>query len=145
MPGTPILNQGRRVSRPNGTDRLVEVWDGTAWVPIHYNSGVRDISAMVINPLAGLAGWVQRTGDVVTLHLGLEDVVSGEVVVTLPLGFRPSLDVYLPRLYNDQPAIAFASGEVRVYQAGQTWLDATFPAAQQLPTSLPGTMVTIAP
>jgi hypothetical protein len=43
MPGTPILNQGRRVSRPNGTDRLVEVWGDGKWLVVEYDSGTRDV------------------------------------------------------------------------------------------------------
>jgi hypothetical protein len=44
MPGTPIVNQGVRRTTPNGTDQLIEVWAGGAWVPIRYQSGARTVT-----------------------------------------------------------------------------------------------------
>jgi hypothetical protein len=49
MPGTPIQGLGSRTSRPNTTDRLVEVWDGAKWTPTWYDSGWRELKALVAN------------------------------------------------------------------------------------------------
>lgn len=61
MPGTPILNQGRRVTHPNVDDVLVEVWDdGKArWQRAFYHSGVRSLTSPS-------AGQLVRVGDTVT-------------------------------------------------------------------------------
>jgi hypothetical protein len=59
MPGGQILNLGIRVTRPNGTDRLVEVMRDGSWVIVTYDSGTRDVAG---SKLRRIGSTVFKTG-----------------------------------------------------------------------------------
>jgi hypothetical protein len=160
MPGTPITNLGRRVSRPNGTDRLVEVWDGSDWVPIHYDSGWRDITGLV-TPGPGTtlnALRVRRSNANIEFLASWNQASDAPTAMTCtqPYGFRGSnlVDVNIPLIQaggelagefyttNGRDAWEFlplAGQGVRSYGVIRYHTD------DSIPTSLPGTTVTIAP
>jgi hypothetical protein len=80
-----------RTSRPNASDRLVEVWDGAAWIPTHYDSGWRDVSADLANGATGTL-FLRRYSS--TMHLrGFLTAPQGGLayaapIYDLPAGFR---------------------------------------------------------
>jgi hypothetical protein len=95
-----------RTSRPNQSDRLVEFWDGTAWIAVHYDSGWRllsswDTSGAVTGmalaagavPKPAAAGWVRLRRIGTTVHVAFTNVNLGPGVAaiygagTIPAGF----------------------------------------------------------
>jgi hypothetical protein len=156
MPGSPIPNLGVRARRPNTDDRLVEVWDGGKWVPVLYDSGWRDIWSAAAPGAQKLEGArIRRTNSSVKLVLGLSTPaghISGGVVLTLPVGFRPNQSLgglYLPAGYDPSvPSLADTDGTIHVYKAGEgvgVRLLVDLPVDDAIPTSLPGTLITPAP
>ena len=90
LPGTPILHTGRRVTHPNSTDTLIEVWDdgAGAWVVAEYDSGWRDVSGLLESGASGVLK-VRRAGPQVFLaSYNLTSTTNG--MWTVPSGFRPS-------------------------------------------------------
>jgi hypothetical protein len=152
MPGTPILNQGRRVSRPNGTDRLVEVWDGAAWVPVHYDSGERQIGGLMVNGWTGLLG-LRRVGGFCRLKVqGIADGTAGQYLdpSTLPAGLGAGLFAIMT--YRNGTTGAITTGragrvESAMPAAGQNLSSELvyIPDSLAVPTSLPGTLISTAP
>jgi hypothetical protein len=94
MPGTPILHTGRRVTHPNTTDTLIEVWDdgAGAWVVDNYDSGWRDVSSLLVNGWSASTGYIQlrRIGSTVRLRCSaLKGAASlTDRILTLPTGFQ---------------------------------------------------------
>jgi hypothetical protein len=152
-----------RTSRPNSTDRLVEVWDGAAWIPTHYDSGMRDVT-----PGTPPAGWssltarMQRIGGTVqctfqgtTTSAGLGEIIQ------IPAGFRwPTAAVgasVIGAIGSAQSgqsvatALAYGSGgsaAVSVYRptaTGTMFGSLTWVPSPLIPTSLPGTTLSTAP
>jgi hypothetical protein len=72
----------------------VEVWDGAAWVPIHYDSGLRDVSALV-DPtvMTGASLLLRREDSTVSIRLkgawAATTTTAALTLTTLPAGFRP--------------------------------------------------------
>jgi hypothetical protein len=154
-----------RTSRPNVSDRLLEVWDGAAWIPVHYDSGQRDISSLITNGWTGRA-YIRRIGPMVNLRL---DTLVGTAATamhiipgaSLPAPFRTPVGSpnfvkgligtgknALPTMviswtYGD--GVYVASGS-RTGINDETW-EYLGPAytVPYVPTSLPGTTVTTAP
>jgi hypothetical protein len=84
-----------RVTHPNVTDKLVEVWDGTAWHVVSYDSEWRDITATAtLAETAVLTGlYIRRTDSIVTLQIILSDSQANPsrlILAPNPVGFRPN-------------------------------------------------------
>jgi hypothetical protein len=136
-----------RSSRPNGADRLVEVWDGTAWVRTHYDTGWRDCAALLhadLTPLEGLK--LRRVGAVVYAQCGVAvptGWTAGTAMATLPAGFTPNvMDLYLPMSYQStgSNSILFANGNWGLYANAAVNYKSNFawPTNDPIPSSLPG-------
>jgi hypothetical protein len=154
-----------RTSRPNQSDRLVEVWDGAAWAPTHYDSGWRDVSSMLLNGFTGVIH-CRRVGNVVqwrTKYGGLDGSAAGDILVFLnpyQLGagwqFDSGFGADRAVLFNSgvgAPAFGYLyqeSWEVPSKKTASPWW--ALPQGTQwyiqepslIPTSLPGTLVTTA-
>jgi hypothetical protein len=158
-----------RTSRPNVDDRLVEVWDGAKWVPIHYDSGWRMMSSWdAAGNVTGAPfgdGWAPRTGTAGgfrlrsmngALHISIEQVqataANPNTMFALPSGFGCR---YLHRLATT-PAAAdigivntvgigrIGGGSVAVGSVMN--ISGSAPrGTDSIPTSLPGTLITPAP
>jgi hypothetical protein len=152
-----------RTTRPNGTDRLVEAWDGTGWVTIHYDSGMRDIATLV-----AAQGWtgtveIERCDRTVTVTFyNLKPVTPpGQVFLIPPAGFGlspfPMERQWLAQQNAGSPLNLYsysgaggslgtanpytpASPELN-YLAGQVSWNTEDP----VPASLPGTAIGLAP
>jgi hypothetical protein len=145
-----------RATRPNATDRLVEVWDGTAWLPTHYDSGWRDITGGLINGWASAVRvMVRRIGWAVffsingTAASGWTAPEAGPV----PEGFRPlvgtEVDVPIARATRMERIHVTAAGTLVLASPdgydGNAAQMVSWPTDQALPQSLPGQTNTAAP
>lgn len=87
---TAFVGLRSRVTHPNTTDVLVEVWDvaNARWQTTHYDSGWRDISASLTG-LASGSCYIRRLNQSVTVScIGLNKTTGGNLVFyTLPAGF----------------------------------------------------------
>jgi hypothetical protein len=162
-----------QVTHPNVDDVLVQQWDAGKgrWQTVHYDSGWRDISGLLINGwTAGEAIRAKRVNERVTLlGAGLYWAAAGHgsVLVSMPAGFLP---VALPGVYGPPFTSAyrhkgyggtllggvFTYGDGRVdiaFQAdpgaagniGGAWFEGSYTTPDPIPTSLPGTLVSAAP
>lgn len=160
-----------RTRRPNGDDRVVEVWDGTAWIVTSYDSGWRDVSGSM-----EAAGKTKFPNAVLHLHRTLHTVecifysgagaVLGPGIINLLItttGFKaytaPGMRSGTGTLITSQSGAAslcgfYTNGSAVVVSVPNTAppLDSnqiqgslTFPALPSLPTSLPGLLATRAP
>jgi hypothetical protein len=164
-----------RTSRPNSTDRLVEVYDGAAWVPIHYDSGIRGVGSLVNAALWTAdptidAPAMNRVGSTVFFQGAVTSVGawSGRPVFSakIPQGFRPagSRRAFNPQMtsagtvfapgavvyadeFNDVIALRFGAIATGNEDAAGTkvYLMLRYETADPIPTSLPGTLITTAP
>jgi hypothetical protein len=117
----PVAGQLRE-AHPNGTDSIMERWDGTAWVPIPstYDSGWRTLTAWTaagtttgaplgaqFKPRPGFAGGVRirrinSTGILSMSYLSAAGAYNAaqthadRAVATLPSGFRPAGEIAIP-------------------------------------------------
>jgi hypothetical protein len=171
MPGTPITNLGRRVTRPNGTDRLVQVWDGAAWVSTHYDSGRRDVTALVGNLDPANTGkmYVSRADATVVWEFHNLLLAAGTGILTLvaaiPPGFRgdaPAMASGIAHRNNSQMFVQHLAvnstallwiAEQNLQTNAPTQIRPTVGITGQMlyrvvsapPTALPGTLTTQAP
>jgi hypothetical protein len=148
--------QGRhevRSTRPNGTDRLIEVFDGTAWVPAHYDSGLRLLP--VIN------GWTTIMPSVtcrrVNLTVTFAFYVNGseatsDILCNIPEGFREHSGSYPTGLLLGGDALAAvdttANGaELRLngVRTSGMWGTLMLMTDPTIPASLPGILDGTAP
>jgi hypothetical protein len=155
VPGPPGPSQVRS-TRPNVTDHLVELFDGTAWIVGNYDSGWRDITGGLIN------GWstavrvmVRRVGFTVffsingTAASGWTDPDAGP----LPEGFRPlpgtKIDVPIARAARMERIEIDAAGHLILASAdgydGNAAQMVSWPAGEGIPATLPGDTITPAP
>ena len=114
MPGQPITHTGRRVTHPNTTDTLIEVWDdgAGAWVVSDYDSGWRDVTSLLTN---GWSGWVsdprariRRIGNVIHFQGHLKgSAATGNDLLTLPTGWRPGPSLRQPLTATDASNTGF--------------------------------------
>jgi hypothetical protein len=139
-----------RVTRPNGTDRLVEVWDGDEWVVLDYDSGWRDVLA--IAPAGYL--WVfrlrRRLTDVDAFFMegGTETADSPSFDLPPGFGIEPGLYAtgHFTHVFGTNHLWAFIAGEeallrrptVASFRASGIM---RWPTTAQIPQSLPGTAV----
>lgn len=149
----------RRVTHPNGDDVLVEVWDDGKgrWQRVHYDSGWRNVSSMLVNGWAATHLRLRRQGATVSLMyyaLNGASATSDEFITGgLPLGFRPD---WMRRFVVDlssadtsfgliqmNPGPGSVANNQRKITAGRAELRWT--TDDPIPTSLPGTLVTAAP
>lgn len=173
MPGTPIVNLGRRVTHPNTDDVLVEVWDAGLgrWQRTYYDTGVRTLQAETLGNDCTISSnyfRLQRTNNTVMLNLYLicgptTALGSTNIIYTLPVGFRPRSG-FDPRVVAAGPAtrpIAVSSGGSLFLSAfnsaggfpgtpqagdGETvWISMTYQTDEALPDTLPGTTAIAAP
>jgi hypothetical protein len=145
-----------RTSRPNSTARLVEVWDGAAWIPTHYDSGVREVSALLSNGWTAGGIYMRRTSGIVVINTEALTNPGADKYefATLPAGFRPPPGV-LSRFALYTTAMGWSRGYVdpltgRATLSGYTAATPLFGevhmgTTEGIPTSLPGTLVTTAP
>jgi hypothetical protein len=137
-----------RTSRPNGPDRLIEVWDGTSWITSHYDSGWRNCTDLIhpdLTPLEGLM--LRRVGWTVYAQIGVAvpaGWTAGTAMATLPAGFAlERVDLYLPMAYQSVGfnSVVFSNGKWGLYAnaAGNYRSNFAWPTQQRFPTSLPGT------
>jgi hypothetical protein len=136
-----------RSTRPNGTDHLVEVFDGTAWDLVSYDSGWRDCDALLhtdLTPTEGLK--LRRVGMTVYAQCGVSvpaGWAAGTAIATFPAGFTISvMDLYLPLGYSSTGfnSIMFANGSWGLYAnaAGDYRSNFAWPTVDAVPTGLPG-------
>jgi hypothetical protein len=146
-----------RTSRPNSTDRLVEVWDGAAWVPIHYDSGWRNMQSAFapVNCTLTYAHLI-RVGSLVTLNFALQVTTANQQVTigALPAGFAPVDNFDVAIVHGE--GMYFCSLQVRSGTVS-LWKETPIPVntawrqnmswrtAPATPSSLPGTTRTTAP
>lgn len=171
MPGVPITGLGTRITRPNIDDRLVEVWNGSAWSIVEYDSGVRNISSLIdadfkLSDVVGLAR-VRRNGQRVTIwgrlqrNTGSGDMSNpgiGTMLSSIPSGFQGEAaysTAGVARVGAAVGLVGFMGSPTElcvVLPAGGTWVADTYidfecsfttPAVPP-PTSLPGTLVSAA-
>ncbi len=144
LPGTPILHTGRRVTHPNTTDTLIEVWDdgAGAWVVQHYDSGWRNVSGLLASGATADRARVRRLGDRVEWNFANLATAAGQhTVENIPVGFRISGvygGCYVPVGASASPIGLTATyhesvGAVTIYGAYSYLTEVTLPA------SLPGT------
>jgi hypothetical protein len=157
MPGAPIMDLGRRITRPNIDDRLVEVWNGTGWSVVDYHSGWRNLVGSGLITNLGTAtvsnARLLRTTHHMTLDFDWVGSVN-RVNIDIPVGFRPAT-TYQYNVYgviNNYPpgedgwwetvggGVAF-----QVIQDGNGAVSINLPAQSVIPTSLPGSLISPAP
>jgi hypothetical protein len=154
-----VALQGQHVirsTRPNTTDHLVEVFDGTAWDLVAYDSGWRKCDNLIHTDLTVVEGLVlRRVGWTVFAQIGVTvgagGWTSGAPMATLPAGFTwQFMDLFQPTPYghpNGQSVLA-ADGQWKLYlaQADETYrFNAVWPTVDPVPTSLPGILAGAAP
>jgi hypothetical protein len=161
-----------RATRPNATDRLVEAWDGTKWVPVYYDSGWRDLRATVLpkwRPSTYVGGayaamHVRRINNQIVWLVGVERAEDGGgravanegalAPYNYP-GFRPYkslLRSYVQPLPNSAWGqigfnypnlfVLFSAGNYTLNE--QIWTEFAYSTDDSIPTSLPGTLSTTA-
>lgn len=164
MPGTPIVNLGRRVTHPNTDDVLVEAWDSTQnrWQVAHYDSGWRIVAAASL-----LNGWTTGGGIYLrrvnaSVFIRLDNIKGASSIanpLSLPTGFQvygPGSAVVRESALTGKPAWVFGAGATLVAYGGildgTAWtsshaLNGTIVgnSIEALPTSLPGALVSSAP
>jgi hypothetical protein len=111
-----------RVTRPNVTDRLVEVWDGAAWIVLDYDSGWRDILSKVHDPEAAPgqtvgAMAIRRAGRLVSFRCSMGDAASvfRRRLYALPQGWGA-----LGTTYFSSPLDAAEAGTYQAFLAANT-------------------------
>jgi hypothetical protein len=145
-----------RSTRPNTTDHLVEVFDGTAWDLVSYDSGWRQCNDLLHPNLTVLEGLVvRRVGWTVYAQIGVSVAAagwtSGDAMATFPAGFTPgAMDIYLPTPYGHPTgqSVLMYDGQWRLYLATASEeykFNFVWPTIDPVPASLPGTPVTPAP
>jgi len=156
LPGTPILHTGRRVTHPNTTDTLIEVWDdgAGAWVVDNYDSGWRDIASLASMPGSATLTLlrVRRTLHRVSFAMYWADSQTNPsrvAFLTLPAGFRPPTTSYFSVPYDSNTAgstmrYLFVGTNGSMEYGGPTQSSGfagshSWDAAATLPSSLPGT------
>lgn len=153
-----------RVTHPNGTDVLVEVWDASLsrWQRTHYDSGWRTIALSDATLFQSVPVCrIRRIGDEVRLQV-LAMVGTGALpskppkhIISLALAEGFTSDGYLPiptgAIAPDMAPLTMATTDSRAQfdilaLSGRVWaasdrmiINATWPTADAVPTSLPGT------
>ena len=101
MPGIPVTNVGTQITHPNVDDVLAQQWDSSKgqWQTVHYDSGWRDITALVLaTELTASKVSIRRVGHTVDLRVYRAMLVKGAAAgangiqlftASLPGGFRP--------------------------------------------------------
>lgn len=137
LPGNATM----RVDTTVGT--RVFITNGVAEHMIKGDTGLRNLSG-IPNVRAYR---IMRTGGTVTILLEVQQVAQAPLLspisVSIPPGFRPPLDMYLPRTYANHQAGLFG-GNVAVYGVpvgGISQLAVTYQTIEAWPTTLPGTPV----
>jgi hypothetical protein len=140
-----------RTSRPNGDDRLVEVWTGSEWVTVHYDSGARNITDLLTNGWKATNVTLRRNLSRVWLNIHGLDGTASTGMTLLPMlatGFRPGVEVVglVGRSGNSLPNMLISAG-----YGGGVWQNTGRDTISQgivqldwapydpIPTSLPGT------
>jgi hypothetical protein len=147
-----VALQGQHVirsTRPNTADHLVEVFDGTAWDLVSYDSGWRQCNNLLHANLEVVEGLVlRRIGWTVYAQIGITvsaaGWTTGDAMATLPAGFTPVvMDVYLPTPYGhpNGQSVFGSAGQWKLYlaQAGESYrFNLVWPTIDPVPTGLPG-------
>jgi Domain of unknown function (DUF4082) len=162
-PGTPIVGLGTLVTHPNVDDTLGQIWDSSKarWQSVHYDSGIREITAMLEN------GWkidasrhvyirrdltsVRVFGDPNALNATSTTLISGAV---WPPGFGSTAGCNSVAATRDTSSGAISGmllGYGLAYYGavgagrGAILFRVETEATPTLPTSLPGTLYSAAP
>lgn len=157
LPGTPIVNTGRRVTHPNTDDVLVEVWDPTysttgRWATVRYDSGWRGMTPE--NGWTASSLRVRRTlSSVQWVGSGLNGTgASSDVIVAaanLPTAFCSYGSGWYIGSAAGTSALSIRTNPDLNGQARASWngvsLDITRTVQDAIPTSLPGTLISAAP
>lgn len=144
-----------RTTRPNTDDRLVEAWDGTAWVPVFYDSGLRNITSLATNNWGAGTLFVRRINSTVFLYGSIRNNIDASPVTSfLPLtfatGFQQASSASICAAYNSSTGTTTNTvlGNGSNYQLfgtrtqSQSYVfELTFSTTQVIPTALPGTLV----
>jgi hypothetical protein len=140
-----------RSSRPNTTDHLVEVFDGTEWVVVHYDSGWRDVRGLVAAPWTTPAAVRLRRVDAsVFLQAWINaPEPTVDTVLVIPAGFRPAADQQYMVGWGEAPhAVVLPRSGAIAPNDSQTALRWTLhwdADPSSIPASLPGDSITPAP
>lgn len=129
-------------------------WDLTGWRLVAYDTGVRDVSGLLINGWTVAAGGhaaLRRTAETLTVSAMLDASASTSSIFLGNQGtaFRPVLATYgqasLATAANQSlVALWQANGSARIYGATtpSVYVTLNAPTPADLPTSLPGTQLT---
>lgn len=150
LPGIPIPNLGIKITHPNTDDVLIQLWDDDKdrWQRAHYDSGVRNVSSLVINGSV-TGAYMRMINGNVTLHLSawLPGLTGNVIFGTVP--WPPSYQATMMARDNTTPRLGAidADGTTRVYNISSSSisLSASWMTTVAIPTSLPGTLVSAAP
>jgi hypothetical protein len=144
-----------RITRPLTDDRLVEVWNGSAWSVVDYQSGVRSVFADPTNGWTGLAIRIRRSGMIVFAEIWgpttVDDAKTSNVIYTLPYGFRPTSVAGIAEFAHPRAAkqcLQVRSNGVMEFPFAITeslYMHVQWPTIDAIPDSLPGTLVSAAP
>jgi hypothetical protein len=160
-----------RATRPNTTDRLVEVWDGTAWIRVHYDSGRRDVTSLAGNLDPANTGkvYVSRMDSTVTWEFHNLLLAAGTglvaVIAAIPQGFRGDSPAMASGIAYRNNSLNFAQ-HLAVNATALSWMveqnlltntatqarptvgitgQMTYRVVYAIPPALPGTLATQAP
>jgi hypothetical protein len=145
-----------RVTRPNVTDRLVEVWDGAAWVITDYDSGERSLLQQTSIPWPDGTQVVRlrRSGRTVSLHIqgAFSQALELALQNVLTPGFAPPANMFFEvnRSTGDEPSrlVIYGRYHLEWYKEATggsgssgigVWL-----TDEGIPTSLPGAPIGLA-
>jgi hypothetical protein len=142
-----------RSSRPNSTDRLVEVLDGVAWMSVHYDSGWRDVTALLQPGWTATHIHMRREGDTVRMRVaGLAAPGEEFYFISPPEGFRTAMSYYIVfgcltfQVAQESGYLSMvAPGGAKLPAGGSFWYELDWATPDPFPASLPGTTLTTAP
>jgi hypothetical protein len=162
-----------RSTRPNTTDHLVEVFDGSAWIPMHYDSGYREMSAAAQAEVGDTATvhalTLQRIGTVVYMTFAVSMLVDapGNTLRLLPFGSLGGFTPAIPPNGDMSPAVGYQDSLIvsatsttallllrsdmmglygSALTTGSDWRGtAVYRVDPAIPSSLPGTALAPAP
>lgn len=153
---TALATGAIRVTRPNTNDRLVEVYNGSTWSKVDYDSGWWDVSALLINGWSGTVYMRRTTYQAHYLLRSIVGVNSTGANLFPNLGWKFwtafGMSQDFPISGNTIPSLLIAGdGAGMSINSGRETVvsgiaDLIVPVYDEgIPTSLPGTLLTAAP
>lgn len=133
----------------NTVGKRIMQWDETTntEIMIYGKTGLRrglaELFKNGITAVDGDTSRLSRNNDTVTLYLSITSPagwVSGTTAFSLPAGFRPQVNMYMPQSYSvDGPSILTVSGDLNLYAPVGTYRYLwSWETKDVWPTALPG-------